>query len=311
MRDHGVVSRCDMGRRVDGFAMELDQLRYFLSVAEQGSFTRAAEEVSLSQPALSRSIQRLEEELGQPLFDRQARKVVLTDAGKMLLSRAKQIVAATDDICAEICDDGQTGYVRVGAIPTIAPYFLPKHLQVFKKRFPKATVVVHEDTTTELLRKINDGAIDVGVAALPIDARYLDVKILFEEELQLVLSKDHPLVSKTSIQASDLDGLAFILLGEAHCLTSNVVSYCHNKTLFPVSVERTSQIAMIQELVSLNHGVSLIPRMASDRDKSKERIYRSLKGKKPMRTIVLVTNPYRFQSRLVGSFIETIELSLS
>jgi len=291
-------------------AMELEQLRHFLCVAELGNFTRAAVEVGMSQSALSRSIQRLEDELGQPLFDRQTRKVVLTDAGRTLELRAKQIISGVDELRAEICDDGQTGNVRVGAIPTIAPYFLPKRLQLFQKNFPMAKVIVQEDTTAELTRKLYDGAIDLAVAALPIEGRYLEIEELFEEELKLLVSKEHPLESKSSIRPSDLEGQSFILMGEAHCLTTNVVSYCHQKALFPVSVERTTQIAMIQELVSLNHGISLIPAMASDLDQSTNRVYRSFSTNKPTRTIVLVANPYRFQSRLVQSFIQTIRESI-
>src|SRR5215471_17152727 len=105
--------------------MELEQLRQFMKVAEFGNFTRAAEAVGLSQPALSRSIGRLEEELGQPVFERQTRQVTLTDAGKSLHARAQQIVSLAEDAKSEISDDGQTGRIRVGAIPTIAPFFLP------------------------------------------------------------------------------------------------------------------------------------------------------------------------------------------
>ena len=108
--------------------MELEQLRHFLKVAELGNFTRAAEAVGLSQSALSRSIARLEEELGQPIFERQTRKVALTDSGNLLLDRARQILSLVEDAKAEIYDDGQTGRIRVAAIPTIAPYFLPERL---------------------------------------------------------------------------------------------------------------------------------------------------------------------------------------
>ena len=104
--------------------MEIEQLRQFLVVADLQNFTRAAESIGLSQPALSRSIQRLEDELGQPVFERQTRKVVLTDAGQLLQSRAHQILAIVEDTKAEISDDGESGRIRLGAIPTIAPYYL-------------------------------------------------------------------------------------------------------------------------------------------------------------------------------------------
>jgi len=97
-------------------------------------------------------------------------------------------------------------------------------------------------------------------------------------------------------------------MGEAHCLTTNVVSFCHQKNLFPLSIERTSQLAMLQELVSLGHGVSLIPAMAARLDTSSERIYRTLNGTKPTRTVVSVTNPYRYQSKLLTSFLEAVRV---
>ncbi len=290
--------------------MEIEQLRHFMKVAEFGNFTKAAVAIPLSQPALSRSIARLEDELGQPLFERQTRNVALTDAGNLLLGRARQILSLIDDAKAEINDDGQTGQVRVAAIPTIAPYFLPSKLREFHRRFPNAKVIVQEDTTDNLLKKLYDGVVDVAIAALPVDAKYLKAEILFEEELLLVTANESPLAKKTAIRASDIESLPFVLLGEAHCLTNSVVSYCQQKSFHPVSVERTSQLAMVQELVSLNHGVSLVPEMARALDTSDRRVYRSLQGTKPMRTIVMLTNPYRFQSILQSQFQETIRRSI-
>jgi LysR family hydrogen peroxide-inducible transcriptional activator len=95
-------------------------------------------------------------------------------------------------------------------------------------------------------------------------------------------------------------------MGEAHCLTTNVISFCHQKNMFPLTMERTSQLAMLQELVSLGHGVSLIPQMAASIDRSPERVYRSLAGVRPKRSVVLVTNPYRYASRLQNSFFQAM-----
>ena len=127
---------------------------------------------------------------------------------------------------------------------------------------------------------------------------------LFEEELLLVLSKDHPLTRKKDISAKDVEELPFVLLGEAHCLSDNVISFCQQKSFHPLSVERTSQLVMVQELVALGHGVSLVPAMARARDTSQAREYRSLTGQKPSRTIVMISNPYRYHSRLCRHFQE-------
>jgi len=284
--------------------MEFDQLRYFLSVADLANFTRAAEELGISQSALSRSIQRLEEELGQPVFERQGRSLSLTEAGALLQRRTQQILTLIEDTKSEICDDGQSGRVRVGAIPTIAPYFLPEVLKQFSDAYPQATVIVQENTTDALLKSCTQGEIDLAILALPVPARYLEVEELFQEELLLVLPPDHPLVEKEKIRLSDVEPYPFVLLDEAHCLSDNIVSFCRRRSFQPVAVERTSQLAMVQELVSLSHGVSMIPAMARELDQSDRRVYRSIAGRKPTRTIAVAWNPYRFQSRLLKAFRE-------
>lgn len=289
--------------------MEFDQLRYFLKVAEYGSFTRAAGVLRVSQPALSRSIQKLEEELGQPMFERQTRRLVLTEAGDLLQARAKQILTLMEDTRAEITDDGQTGRIRVAAIPTIAPYFLPQILQHFGRSFPKATVIVQEDTTDNLMRALTDGAIDVAIVALPVEAKYLEIEELFEEELLLLIPSDHALTEKKQIRLNDLEDLPFVLLGEAHCLSDHIVSFCRQKSFHPVTVERTSQLATVQELVALNHGISMVPAMAQRLDSSNRRVYRSLAGTRPRRKIAVASNPYRFQSLLLKSFLTQLRRS--
>lgn len=284
--------------------MDLDQLRYFLRVAERQSFTRAAADLAISQPALSRSIQRLEEELGQPVFERKTRSVSLTDAGLLLQARAQQALALLDDAKSEITDDGESGRIRIGAIPTIAPYYLPEALRTFSRKRPKASLLVQENTTDALLKSCAQGEIDLAILALPVPSRHLEIEVLFDEELLLVLPPDHPLVARESIRLSDVEPYPFVLLDEAHCLSQHIVSFCRQRSFQPVAVERTSQLAMVQELVSLSHGVSMIPAMARKLDPSNRRVYRSLAGRKPTRTVALVWNPYRFQSRLLAAFRE-------
>ncbi len=282
--------------------MEFDQLRHFTRVAELGNFTKAAAAVGLSQPALSRSIARLEDELGQPVLERQTRRATLTDAGRLLLDRARRILFLVDDAKAEIRDDGRTGRIRVGAIPTIAPYLLPRFLWEFRRSSPDATVIVQEDATEDLLRKLADGEVDVALLARPVKAKHPRIEDLFEEELLLVMSADNPLRAKTRPRMADIESLPFVLLGEAHCLTDQILGFCRHNAVHPVSVERTSQLATVQELVALNHGVSMIPAMARALDSSDRRVYRSMAGARPTRRIVMAWNPDRFQSRLVEEF---------
>ncbi len=282
--------------------MDLDQLRYFLRVAELRNFTRAANALHMSQPALSRSIQRLEDELGRPLFERRSRSVALTDAGTRFQAAARQITVTLDEVKAELIDDAERGRIRLGAIPTIAPFFLPGLLREFARDYPGASLLVQEDTTDNLIHRCKQGEIDLALLALPISVRYLDVEPLFDEELLLVVAHDHPLAGKRRIGIRDIKQHAFVLLDEAHCLSGNVVAFCQQRAFQPIAVERTSQIATVQELVALSHGVSMIPEMARRLDSSKRRVYRSLSGVTPKRTIAALSNPYRYQSRLLGAF---------
>lgn len=282
--------------------MDMDQLAHFQCLAVTRNFTNASKQLGLSQSALSRSIQRLEEELGQPLFERKPRTVDLTDAGLLFQKSAEQILLIIEDTKAEICDDGQSGRIRIGAIPTVAPYFLPDLLRRFANNFPKATMVIQEETTQNLLKRCKQGELDVAILALPIPARYVEIEELFEEELMLVIPPDHPLTKMKQIRIADVEPYAFVLLDEAHCLSDNITSFCNQRSVHPVAVEHTSQLAMVLELVSLSHGVSMIPAMARNLDRTSRRVYRSIHGDKPKRTIVAVWNPYRFQSRLISEF---------
>lgn len=287
--------------------MELFQLRYFLKAAEREGFTRAADELGISQPALSRAIANLELELGQPVFERQGRRVALTDAGRLLQSRAQQVVALLEDAKNEITDDGESGRLRIAAIPTIAPYFLPGVLREFSRQHPRSSVLIQEDVTENLLRKCAQGEVDAALLALPVPARHLDVEELFEEELILVLPADHALARKRSIVLKDIEPYPFVLLDEAHCLTDNIVSFCRQSSFHPVAVERTNQLTTVQELVALDHGISMIPAMARALDLSDRRVYRSLSDVRPTRKIALCYNPYRFQSKLLVRFRQCVK----
>jgi LysR family hydrogen peroxide-inducible transcriptional activator len=124
-----------------------------------------------------------------------------------------------------------------------------------------------------------------------------------------VLPPDHPLVAKEKIRVSDVEQCPFVLLDEAHCLSDTIVSFCRQRSFQPVAVERTSQLAMVQELVSLSHGISMIPAMARQLDQSDRRVYRSFAGRKPTRMLAVVWNPYRFQSRLLKAFRDRLRRS--
>ncbi|XZE32926.1 LysR family transcriptional regulator [Pirellulaceae bacterium SH501] len=279
-----------------GGLLDIVQLRYFLKVAELGSFTRASEDLGVSQPALSRSIAKIEELLGQPVFERQTRCVVLTDAGRVLQQRAIQIVQLLDEIPREICDDGKTGNIRIGAIPTIAPYCLPSILQQAREAYPDATWNIREDVTDRLLQACNIGELDLVIAALPVELGYLDSKTVHEEELLVALPADHLLAAKPVLRPQDLSGEPLVMLGEGHCLSDQIDAYCRRRSIQPVHLDRTAQMATVLELVAAGQGLSFVPQMAC-RTNTKI-LYRSLQSPVPKRKIAVVWNAYRFESKL-------------
>ncbi len=276
--------------------LKLEALEQFVAVARNRNFTRAAAELNLSQSALSRSIQKLEEQLGQPVFERKPREVLLTNLGTLLLKRATDILKLVEDTFAELSEAGRRGRIRLGTIPTIAPYYLPGLLGTFATEHPDIAVIVQEDTTEELIKRCSHGDIDLAILALPVIAKSIEVEPLFEEELLLVIPSGHPLEKAKSITAASVDDYPFVMLNEAHCLAENISSFCRKQSIQPLTIERTSQITTVQELVAMNHGVSVLPEMARRIDGSGKRIYRSFSGEKPVRTVAMMWNPHRYQT---------------
>lgn len=283
---------------------DLHQLSHFLAVAKTKNFTQAAEDVGISQSALSRSIQKLEKAIGEPLFERRPRGVKLTEIGSFFAVRAAQIRDLVDDTFAELTEATNQIQIRLAVIPTIAPYLLPTVLRTFARSHPNIKIQVREDTTQNIISACKDGDIDLAILALPVNEKFLEVEPVFDEELVLVLPKGHPLNEKKKIYLQDLQDCSFISLDSQHCLSDNIAEYCERQSVAPITIERTNQLATIQELVALSHGVSIIPAMAQQLDKSKRRVYRSFAGDRPKRTIAMLQNPYRYEHRFVRLFKE-------
>jgi LysR family transcriptional regulator, hydrogen peroxide-inducible genes activator len=284
--------------------LKFQSLEQFVVLARTRNFTRSAEELHLSQSALSRSIQKLEEQLGQPLFERKPREVILTPLGEVLLERAKAILKLLDDTYAELAEAGRRGRIRLGAIPTIAPYLLPELLGSFAHQHPDISVLVQEDTTETLVRRCHQGELDLAIVAMPIAEKMLAVEALFDEELLLVVPAGHALEFLEPLTIRAVEQYPFVMLNEAHCLAENIASFCRQNVVRPVTVERTSQLTTVQELVALDHGVSIVPEMARRLDVSDRRVYRQFSGSPPQRTVVMMWNPTRFLSPATRQLME-------
>ena len=286
--------------------MEIHQLHYFVAVAELGNFTRAAERCFVAQPSLSQQIKKLEQELQCLLLDRSTRKIRLTDSGRSFYKRAVDILSSVEAAKAEVSESVDVGRVAIGVIPTIAPFLLPKVLNQFVQKFPKAEVTIFENLTKYTIQACLEGEVDVGLLALPIDNEKLTTEAIFKEELLLALPENSPLASKKRIRLEDIAEEKFILLNETHCLGEQIIRFCEQHSCLPTISCHSAQLYTVQKLVELGHGISLIPQMAIDEKQSKKIIYKSLTGKKPERTIAMTWHKHRHQSLLVRELIKML-----
>jgi DNA-binding transcriptional LysR family regulator len=289
--------------------MEMHQLRYVVAVARAGNFSRAADQCHVSQPSLSQQIQKLEEELGERLFDRTKREARLTSHGESFLPRAIRVLEEVDAAKREATDARQLlrGTLSIGVLPTIAPFLLPKILAEFTKAFPGVEVVLQEDTTAHLLKLVLGCEIDFALASQPISDSRLELRELFSEELLLSLPPGHPLTRKRVIPVSDLENQPFILMKEGHCLGDQVLRFCERRDLRPAITFRSAQLETVQALISAGLGLSLIPAMAAAHKRGGQSEYRSLALPKPCRRIVAAWLKPRPPGRAAEAFLRMVE----
>jgi LysR family hydrogen peroxide-inducible transcriptional activator len=248
--------------RLRGF--DLRQLEYFCAVARTGSFTRAAEELSIAQPSLSEQIARLEHSLGAALFERLNRRIELTPLGQAILGKAQALLedaAALPDYF-ESAREGVRGPLRVGAIPTILPYYLAPLLKGFTERFPDVDLHVREGTTAELVGQLLDGMIEVAVLSLPVEGAGLVMKELFRDPLFLAVREDHPLASAEKVHLRRLSEERLLLLKDGHCLRDETLAVCHRARARFAGQFEADQVLTIFELIRAGFGVGIVPEMA-------------------------------------------------
>ena len=288
--------------------MEMHQLRYVVAVARTRNFSRAAEHCHVAQPSLSQQIKKLEGELGERLFDRMKREARLTTHGELFLRRAVKILEETDAARREANDAKNLlgGTLALGVLPTIAPYLLPDLLAAFTRKFPGVEMIVHEDTTAQLLGQVLSYEIDLALASRPIEDQRLEVRDLFSEELKLGLPRHHRLTRKRLIEFSDLNKEQLIVMSPGHCLGDQVLGFCGREGAHPKISFRSAQLETIQALVRVGVGLSLIPEMAVLKNHREAPEYRSFAAPKPERKIVAVWPKQHPLCRAANEFLRLI-----
>ena len=246
----------------------LRQLQYLKLLAEHGSFSRAAEAAHVTQPTLSAGVQELEKILGAPVVDRARAGVILTPIGEEAVSRASDILARAEDLVQAAKSAGQplSGRFRLGVIPTIAPFLLPKALPALRTRFPKLKLFLREDQTLKLIAALKAGALDAALIALPYDTQGLETAVVGEDELMAALPANHALLGRGAISPERLADAGIILLEDGHCLREHVLANCGIEPPKPndEGTFTATSLPTLVQMVGSGLGVSLLPAMAID-----------------------------------------------
>ncbi len=244
----------------------LRQLQYLKLLAEHGSFSRAAEAAHVTQPTLSAGIQELEKVLGAPVVDRARSGVILTQMGEEAVRRGGQILAQAEDMVQAAHSAGQplSGRFRLGVIPTVAPFLLPKALPVLREAFPKLRLFLREDLTHRLIAALKAGALDAALIALPYNTAGLEVARVADDELLAALPANHRLVGSGPLALERMEGEDLILLEDGHCLRDHALAACGlepPKAYGEGGFAATSLPTLVQ-MVGSGLGVSFLPAMA-------------------------------------------------
>jgi LysR family hydrogen peroxide-inducible transcriptional activator len=284
----------------------LKQLRYFDALARHGHFGRAAEACAISQPALSMQIKELEETLGGVLLERNARQVALTEFGQKLIQRVGDILRSVDELgdFARASRDRLVGRLRIGMIPTIAPYLLPKLIGYLAQMHPELDIHVRETLTPRLIQELAEGRLDTAILALPVSEPWLAEVGLFAENFLLVRPGAD---AGTPVPSGEmLREMRLLLLEEGHCFRDQALSFCKMRLSPPREVLDASSLSTLVQMVGAGIGVTLIPEMAvAVETRSASVSVARFEDPQPSRTIGMV---WRKTSPLAGQLLQISEV---
>ena len=245
--------------------MNLRDLEYLVALAETRHFGRAAERCHVSQPTLSAQLRKLEGFLGVPLVERQPRRIGLTAAGEAVVERARRMLRDADDIrsLARASQDPLGGQLKVGLIPTLGPYLLPRVSPKIAKALPKLSLLLHEYQTAPLVERTLAGELDLAILALPAETEGLATRPLFDEPFLVAMPERHRLAARKRVKAADLEGEKLLLLEEGHCLRDQALEVCAHVGTEEQAFRGTS-LETLRQMVAAGLGLTLLPGLSAD-----------------------------------------------
>ena len=282
------------------------QLKYFLAVAKHKNFQKAADECAISQPALSMKIKELEKDLGQ-LIERGSKKFYLTQTGQALIDKAETIIQSFDDLKHLANKGNKINKLSIGAIPTVAPYLLPRIIKTISKKYNDIVIEPKETVTEKLISYLISGRVDLAILALPTHEPLLNEVPLFEEEFLLIRHTND--ANKPVPNNKELTNMKLLLLEEGHCLRSQTLSFCKINSV-PKNIMEGTTLTTLVQMVSSGIGVTLIPEIAVPFETRSTKVSVSrFNQQKPKRTIGLVwrkSNPLTQQFNEIGSLLKNL-----
>ncbi|WP_338447862.1 LysR family transcriptional regulator [Niallia oryzisoli] len=287
--------------------MEIRQLLYFLEVAKQKNMTKAAEILHVSQPALSKMVKSLEEELGMTLIIRSNKSSEVTDSGLIVMEYAKKLLALLDEMSMTLEDMSnlQRGMIQIGIPPIAGSLFFPKVLAQFHKAFPNIKINITEYAAPRLTKKVLDGEIELGIAVLPVHEDDLDVLPIVSEEMKLLVQKDHPLATRESVHLKELEHEEFIFFSEDFALHDIIWKQCISEGFEPNILFKSSQWDFMSEIVAANLGVTILPESICNRVENEQIKILDLIPATPW-NLAVVTKKDKYISNAARKFIAFI-----
>ncbi|NBP70072.1 MAG: hydrogen peroxide-inducible genes activator, partial [Cytophagia bacterium] len=290
--------------------MTLTQLEYIVALDTYRHFVLASEKCFVTQPTLSMQIQKLEEELDVKIFDRTKQPVIPTEIGASIIAQAR-ITLREAGIIRQIIEeqkDNMTGEIRIGVIPTLAPYLLPQLFKNIREKYPQINLVIKETITEEIIQELKNNRLDCGIVVTPLKDSSIKEDIMFYEELFVYVSKKNALHHKKYVLPSEIDPNQLWLLEEGHCFRSQILNLCELRKYSNVNFKyETGSIETLKRMVDKSDGITILPELAvMEFNDSQMKHVKRLKEPSPAREVSLVTHRDHLKTKLLKTLKDEI-----
>ncbi|MDH4057758.1 MAG: LysR substrate-binding domain-containing protein [Cyclobacteriaceae bacterium] len=290
--------------------MTLTQLEYIVALDTHRHFVLASEKCFVTQPTLSMQIQKLEEELGVKIFDRTKQPVIPTEIGAGIVAQARVILREAGRMRQMVDEqkDTMTGEIRIGIIPTLAPYLLPSLFKNISEKYPQVSLVIKETITEEVIHELKNNRLDCGIVVTPLKDPSIKEDVMFYEELFVYVSKKNALHNKKYLLPSEIDPNQLWLLEEGHCFRSQMLNLCELRKYSDLHFKyETGNIETLKRMVDKSDGITILPELAvMEFTPSQLKLVKRLKEPSPAREVSLVTHRNHIKTRLIQILKEEI-----